>query len=103
MGKSGPFRGELGEVTEGSIRTCAIVRWPAQVKPGTSSKAMFSIMDFLPTFARIVGGKMPVDRAIDGVDPQFRLRQTATMRSTRPGGVHRASRSVRTGVSYGAP
>jgi arylsulfatase len=29
---------------------------------------MFSIMDFLPTFAQIVGGKLPTDRAIDGVD-----------------------------------
>jgi arylsulfatase len=29
---------------------------------------MFSIMDFLPTFARIVGGKIPTDRQIDGVD-----------------------------------
>ena len=29
---------------------------------------MFSIMDFLPTFAHIVGGKMPTDRPIDGVD-----------------------------------
>ena len=29
---------------------------------------MFSIMDFMPTFAHIVGGKMPTDRAIDGVD-----------------------------------
>lgn len=68
MGNAGPFRGELGEVTEGSIRTCAIIRWPGQVKPNTSSYAMFSIMDFLPTFAHIVGGKMPTDRPIDGVD-----------------------------------
>ena len=68
MGNSGPFRGELGEVTEGSIRTCAIIRWPGYVKPGTTSYAMFSIMDFLPTFARIVGAKMPTDRPIDGVD-----------------------------------
>ena len=29
---------------------------------------MFSIMDFMPTFARIIGGSMPTDRAIDGVD-----------------------------------
>ena len=29
---------------------------------------MFSIMDFLPTFARIVGVKLPSDRPIDGVD-----------------------------------
>ena len=68
MGNSGPFRGELGEVTEGSIRTAAIIRWPGKVKPNTTSYAMFSIMDFLPTFARIVGGKMPTDRPIDGVD-----------------------------------
>jgi arylsulfatase A-like enzyme len=33
MGNSGPFRGELGEVTEGSIRTCAIIRWPGYMKP----------------------------------------------------------------------
>jgi arylsulfatase len=68
MGSSGPFRGELGEVTEGSIRTAAIIRWPGKVKPSTTSYAMFSIMDFMPTFAQIVGGKMPTDRAIDGVD-----------------------------------
>ena len=37
MGNSGPFRGELGEATEGSIRTCAIVRWPGQIAAGTTS------------------------------------------------------------------
>ena len=68
MGNSGPFRGELGEVTEGSIRTFCFVRWPGKVKPGTTSYAMFSIMDFLPTFAHIIGAKMPTDRPIDGVD-----------------------------------
>src|SRR4029453_9622038 len=65
---SGPFRGELGEVTEGSIRTAAIIRWPGQIKPKTTSYAMFSLMDFLPTFAHPVGGTMPTDRPIDGVD-----------------------------------
>jgi arylsulfatase len=68
MGNAGPFRGELGEATEGSIRTCCIVRWTGHIEPGTTSYAMFSIMDFFPTFANIVGGKMPTDRPIDGVD-----------------------------------
>src|SRR4029077_3938390 len=45
----------------------AIVRWPGQIKPG-QSYAMFSIMDFFPTFARLAGGKVPNDRPIDGVD-----------------------------------
>lgn len=68
MGNAGPFRGELGEATEGSIRTAAIIRWPGHVKPNTASYAMFSIMDFLPTFAHIVGGSLPTDREIDGID-----------------------------------
>ena len=68
MGNPGPFRGELGEATEGAIRTACLIRWPGHVKPGTSSYAMFSIMDFFPTFAHIVGGQLPTDRPIDGVD-----------------------------------
>jgi arylsulfatase len=68
VGNSGPFRGQLGEVTEGSIRTFCFVRWPGHVQPNTTSYAMFSEMDFLPTFAAILGRKLPADRAIDGVD-----------------------------------
>jgi arylsulfatase len=68
MGNSGPFRGELGEATEGAIRTFCFIRWPGKVKPDTTSNAMFSIMDFLPTFANIIGAKLPDDRPIDGVD-----------------------------------
>src|SRR5436190_2607937 len=55
MGNSGPFRGELGEVTEGSIRTAAIIRWRGKIQPGSKSYAMFSIMDFFPTFANLIG------------------------------------------------
>jgi len=68
MGNAGPFRGELGEATEGSIRTFCFIRWPGHVKPNTTSYAMFSIMDFLPTFASILGAKLPADRPMDGVD-----------------------------------
>ena len=68
MGNPGPFRGELGEATEGAIRTCCIIRWPGHVEPNTASYAMFSIMDFVPTFAAILGAKLPTDRPYDGVD-----------------------------------
>jgi len=68
MGSAGPFRGELGEATEGSIRTFCFIRWPGHIAPDTTSYAMFSIMDFLPTFAAILGRKLPTDRPIDGVD-----------------------------------
>lgn len=84
MGNAGPFRGELGEVTEGAIRTCAILRWPGHIRPGTTSYAMFSIMDFLPTFAHILGASLPTDRPIDGLD------QTDVLLGAPPAG-HRDS------------
>jgi arylsulfatase A-like enzyme len=67
MGYSGPYRGSLGDLSEGSIRTAAIIRWSGHITP-RSSYAMFSIMDFFPTFAHLAGGKVPNDRPIDGVD-----------------------------------
>lgn len=67
MGTTGPYRGALGDVSEGAIRTAAMIRWPDRIKP-RSSYAMFSIMDFFPTFAHLTGGKVPDDRPIDGVD-----------------------------------
>jgi arylsulfatase len=68
MGNSGPFRGELGEVTEGAIRTFCFIRWPGHIPANATSYGMFSIMDFMPTFAAILGSKLPTDRPIDGVD-----------------------------------
>ena len=67
IGSSGPYRGALGDVSEGAIRTAAIIRWPGRIQPRTSY-AMFSIMDFFPTLAQFAGGKVPDDRPIDGLD-----------------------------------
>lgn len=68
MGNAGPFRGQLGEAVEGGVRTFCFIRWPGHVQPNTTSYAMFSIMDFMPTFASILGTKLPADRPIDGVN-----------------------------------
>ena len=76
MGSPGPFRGELGEATDGSLRTFCFIRWPGHIAPNTTSNAMFSEMDFLPTFAAILGTKLPTGRPIDGVD------QTAVLYGT---------------------
>ena len=73
-GSSGPYRGELGDVSEGSIRTAAMIRWPGRIRP-RASYAMFSIMDFFPTFARIAGGTVPTDRPIDGVAERLKQRR----------------------------
>ena len=66
-GDNGPFRGELGDAHEGSIRTAGMIRWPGKIKPGVSDE-MISVHDFLPTLAGFTGGKVPQDRPYDGFD-----------------------------------
>lgn len=68
IGDSGPFRGYLGSVHEGSIRTPMMIRWNGKILPNQVSNEIVSITDFLPTLAQIAGGKVPKDRAIDGLD-----------------------------------
>ena len=66
-GSNGPWRGELGDALEGSIRTIGMVKWPGRIAP-RSSNEMVSIHDFFPTLASIIGAQVPTDRPIDGVD-----------------------------------
>jgi arylsulfatase len=66
-GSNGPFRGELGDALEGSLRVPAMIKWPRKIAPGASNE-MVSVHDFFPTLAKIIGGKLPDDRPIDGVD-----------------------------------
>ena len=68
IGDSGPWRGEIGTVLEGNIRTSCIVRWPSKIPAGRVGNQIVSIEDFFPTLARIAGGRVPTDRPIDGVD-----------------------------------
>ena len=66
MGSPGPYRGELGDASEGSIRTAAMIRWPGQIRPSS----VRDVLDhgFLPDTRAPGGGKVPDDRPIDGVD-----------------------------------
>ena len=66
-GNNGPFRGELGDALEGSIRVPGMIKWPGKIPP-RKSIGMVSIHDFFPTLAAIIGAEVPGDRAIDGVD-----------------------------------
>jgi arylsulfatase A-like enzyme len=66
-GSNGPFRGELGDALDGSLRVPGMIRWPGHIKPGVSNE-MVSIHVFFPTLAHIIGAPVPADRPIDGVD-----------------------------------
>ena len=67
LGFNGPFRGELGDALEGSIRTIGMIKWPGKIAPRASNE-MVSVHDWFPTLAGIIGAKVPTDRPIDGVD-----------------------------------
>lgn len=67
-GDSGPLRDGKGSCYEAGVRVPCIVRWPGKVPVNAKSKAIFSTLDFLPTFANLAVFKVPDDRVIDGVD-----------------------------------
>ncbi len=66
-GFNGPFRGELGDALEGSIRTVGMIKWPGRIAPRVSNE-MMSVHDWFPTLAGFIGATVPADRPIDGVD-----------------------------------
>lgn len=72
IGNAGPFRGYLGNVHEGAIRTPMFLRWPGHVPAEVETNEIVSIHDIYPTVASIVGAELPTDRGIDGLD-QSRL------------------------------
>jgi arylsulfatase A len=66
--KNTPLRGAKGQTYEGGIRVCTVAWWPGKIPAGTSTAAITSMMDVLPTFASLAGAKVPADRKIDGLD-----------------------------------
>jgi arylsulfatase A-like enzyme len=67
-GWSGPWRGTYFTGLEGSLRVPFIIRWPGKIPAGRVSNEIVHEMDIFPTMARVAGGKVPTDRAIDGAE-----------------------------------
>lgn len=63
-----PLRGSKGSTLEGGIRVCALAWWPGRVTAGSSTEAITSNMDILPTCAALAGAKLNAERKIDGID-----------------------------------
>ncbi len=58
--------GRKGDSREGGTRVPLIVNWPRKTKPGSACDNLVHVQDFLPTFVKIAGGKVPNDRDCDG-------------------------------------
>jgi arylsulfatase A len=62
---NGVLRGYKRDLYEGGIRTPMIVRWPDQVKAGSTSEHVSAFWDILPTLAEIACAETPIK--IDGI------------------------------------
>jgi arylsulfatase A len=60
-----PWRGMKRDSWEGGHRVPFLVRWPARVKPGTTSAQLTSLTDVMATVASIIGAKLPDSAAED--------------------------------------
>lgn len=68
IGSSGPWRDYMFTPYEGSLRVPFIVQWPGKIPEGQKSNDIVHQIDLFPTIAKWVGGDVPGDRVIDGVD-----------------------------------
>jgi arylsulfatase A-like enzyme len=68
QGSNLPLRGRKGRTDEGGMRVPCVVRWPGKIPAGSKSSEITSTLDLLPTFAKLAGAKLSMDRAIDGGD-----------------------------------
>ncbi len=67
-GVAGPLRGGKGSTWEGGMREPTVAWWPGKIAPGSTSDAICSNLDLLPTFVKLSGGTVPAEPKIDGVD-----------------------------------
>lgn len=56
----------LGSLWEANLRMPALARFPDVIPPNTSTQAMISTLDVIPTFLSLINKPLPVD--LDGID-----------------------------------
>jgi arylsulfatase A-like enzyme len=81
QGSAGPLGGAPYTTSEWGMRVPCVVRWPGRVSAGVDGAEVGSVMDLMPTFARLAGTEPPADRAIDGHDLTPLLERRAGARS----------------------
>ncbi|MDF7806442.1 sulfatase [Pontiellaceae bacterium B12219] len=68
VGKTAPLTGGKGSSYEGGMRVPGIIRWPGRIPAGQTIDELMTTMDLFPTFGKLAGAEIPVDRVIDGRD-----------------------------------
>lgn len=76
-----PLREGKGTIYEGGTRVPLIVIWPGRVKPGTVTHSLEQSIDFFPTFADMLGWKLPEKLHFDGVSLRSTLEKNKSVRN----------------------
>lgn len=63
-----PLRAGKGTIYEGGVRACAFATWPGRIKAGQKISEPLHVSDWMPTLAKIVGGKTRPASELDGRD-----------------------------------
>ncbi len=64
---AGPLRGYKFSVYEGGTRVPFFIKWPSQIKPGTTCDRLIGLQDLLATLADITKGKLKSDQGLDSI------------------------------------
>ena len=75
-----PLREGKARIYEGGQRVPLMVRWPGQIKPGSTSDAIAGPIDLYPTILDAVGLEKPDSHIIDGESLLPVLRQTGSLK-----------------------
>jgi arylsulfatase A len=67
-GSAGPLRDGKHSTYEGGMRVPFIARWPGRIPAGSVSGEVAATIDLFPTFAALVGARIPPGRVTDGKD-----------------------------------
>jgi arylsulfatase A len=67
-GSNAPLSGHMNSTAEGGNRVPFLVRWPGRIPAATTCDELATMMDLLPTFARLAGVAAPGPDVIDGRD-----------------------------------
>jgi arylsulfatase A len=65
-GSNLPLRGRKFTSFEGGFRVPCVIRWPGHIPAGQVSAELSTVMDFVPTLAKLANAKLPRDRVLDG-------------------------------------
>ena len=65
---NGPLRGTKGTTWDGGMREPFVAWWPGQIPSSSTSDALSSTIDLLPTLAHLADADIPTDHTLDGLN-----------------------------------